>query len=71
MQPDYSMQNGSIELDKKSIKPFTDEAIRFSVKATKVGDFSLTPQLIYVNDLGESKICRVDPVTITVQSHSE
>ena len=67
MQPNYSMQNGSVELEKKSIKPFTDEAITFTVQATKTGDFNLNPQLIYVDDLGETKTCKVDPVNITVQ----
>ena len=66
MQPSYSVQNGAMELEKKSIKPFTDEAITFAVKARKAGEFNLNPQLIYVNDLGESKVCKVDPISITV-----
>ena len=43
IQPNYSMQNGSVELEKKSIKPFTDEAITFTVQATKPGVFNLNP----------------------------
>jgi tetratricopeptide (TPR) repeat protein len=67
IQPNYSTQNGSVDLEKKSINPFTDEAITFTVQATKPGDFTLNPQLIYVNDLGETKTFKITPVNITVQ----
>jgi tetratricopeptide (TPR) repeat protein len=66
MQPSYNVQKNAAELEKKSLKPFTDDAITFTLKATKTGDFNLNPQLIYVNELGETKICKVDPISITV-----
>jgi tetratricopeptide (TPR) repeat protein len=66
VQPSYSVQNGAMELEKKSIKPFTDDVITFTAKATKTGEFNLKPLLIYVNDLGDSKVCKVDPISITV-----
>jgi hypothetical protein len=66
-QPKYDTQNGIIELQKNPINPFTDEAITLTVQATKSGDFTLTPQLIYIDDLGETKKCKVTPVNITVQ----
>ena len=69
-QPDYRMQNGSIELEKKTISPFKDEAITFAVQAAKAGVFNLKPQLVYVDDLGETKMCKLKLVTITVQPAS-
>jgi predicted ATPase len=69
-QPHYGMQNGSIELEKKSINPFTDEAITFVVRATKAGAFNLNPQLVYVDDLGETKTCKINSVNVTVQPAS-
>jgi tetratricopeptide (TPR) repeat protein len=66
-QPHYDMQEGSIELEKKTTSPFKDEAITFTVQATKAGVFNLNPQLIYVDDLGETKMCKLKPVTIIVQ----
>jgi tetratricopeptide (TPR) repeat protein len=69
-QPNYNMHNDIIEFEKKTINPFTDEAITFTVKATQAGDFSLNPRLLYVDDLGESKTCKVDPVNISVQVHA-
>ena len=67
IQPNYSTQNGSVELAKKSISPFTDEVITFTVQATKAGEFNLNPQLIYIDDLGETKTCKINPVNVTVQ----
>ena len=69
-QPHYDIQNGSIELEKKTISPFKDEAITFMVQATKAGTFNLNPQLVYVDDLGETKMCKLKPVTVTVQPAS-
>jgi tetratricopeptide (TPR) repeat protein len=69
-KPKYNMQNGSVDLEKSCIKPFTDEAITFTVQATKAGVFSLNPQLIYIDDLGENKTCKINPVTVTVQPQS-
>ena len=66
-QPKYNMQNGIIEFEKKTISPFTDEAITFTMQATKAGAFNLNPQVIYVDDLGEIKTCKVTPVNITVK----
>ena len=66
-QPKYNMQNCIIEFEKKTISPFTDEAITFTMQATKAGAFNLNPQVIYVDDLGEIKTCKVTPVNITVK----
>jgi tetratricopeptide (TPR) repeat protein len=66
IQPNYNMQNISMDLEKKSIKPFTDEAITLTMQPTKAGVFNLNPQLIYVDELGETKICKVDPINVTV-----
>ena len=69
-QPHYNIQNGSIEFEKKMINPFTDEAITFALQATKAGVFNLNSQLIYIDDLGETKTCKIKPVNITVQPAS-
>jgi KaiC/GvpD/RAD55 family RecA-like ATPase/tetratricopeptide (TPR) repeat protein len=66
-QPYFNMQNGSIEMSEKRINPFQNEAVTFAVQATKAGAFTLTPEIVYVNDLGETKICRPKPVKIIVQ----
>ena len=71
IQPNYRIQNDSIELNKKTINPFTDEVITLTAQATKTGTFNLNPKLIYIDDLGETKISTIDPVTITVHPPSK
>jgi len=66
-QASFNVQNGSIEMEKKKINPFQDEAITFTLQATKAGAFTLNPQVVYVDDLGETKTCMPNPVIITVQ----
>jgi tetratricopeptide (TPR) repeat protein len=67
IRPKYNTQNGSIELEKKNIKPFTDEVITLTVKGTKAGVFSLKPRLVYTNELGETKTCMITTLNVTVQ----
>jgi len=38
-----------------------------TLQATKAGAFTFSPQVVYVNDLGETKTCAPKTVTITVQ----
>jgi hypothetical protein len=65
-QPHYDMQGGSLEFKKKSIDPFSDLAIVFTVQVMNTGNFKLDPQLIYVDDLGETKTCKINSIDVTV-----
>jgi predicted ATPase len=69
-QPNYVLQNDSLTMEKTVINPFTDLAITFTVKAVKTGDFKINPQLTYVDDLGETKTCKINSVHVTVQPAS-
>ncbi len=66
--PHFNVQQGSIDMEKKGINPFRDEAITLTIQATKQGTFNLNPRVIYVDDLGETKTCLPKPVRIVVQS---
>ncbi len=66
-EPNYSMQGNSLEFEKKSIHQFTNEAITFTVQATKAGVFNLNLQVVYLDDLGETKTCKIKPVNVTVE----
>jgi tetratricopeptide (TPR) repeat protein len=69
-RPTCNVQNGSIELEKKKIEPFTDEAITFSVRAKQAGVFNLEARLIYMDDMAETEICKMNPIIITVEPSS-
>ncbi len=66
-QPYSKTENGFVDMEKKRINSFQDQSITFTAQATKAGDFILNPQIVYINDLGETKTCVPKPVNITVQ----
>jgi KaiC/GvpD/RAD55 family RecA-like ATPase len=62
-----SLQNGSVDMKKRKIGPFQVETVKLTLQATEAGVFSLNPQVVYIDDLGETKTCNPSPITITVQ----
>jgi KaiC/GvpD/RAD55 family RecA-like ATPase/tetratricopeptide (TPR) repeat protein len=67
MVPSYcSVEDNSVVMNQKELNPFTVETVKISLRATKAGVFSLSPQVVYIDNLGESKTCRSQPVGVTV-----
>jgi tetratricopeptide (TPR) repeat protein len=67
--PSYCcLQKGDIEIDGRKIDAFQVETIKFTVKALKAGVFTLHPSIVYVDDLGEKKICKPPPLKVIVNS---
>jgi len=62
----YNIENGSIDMKGKRLEPLKVESIKFSLQATEAGDSSLSPQVIYVDEVGEFRTCRPEPVSVTV-----
>lgn len=62
----FSLQNYDIDTKSKKIGSFQVEPIKLKLKATKVGSYILNPGVIYVDDLGKTRICKPRPVTVTV-----
>ena len=62
-----SLQNGSVDMKERKISPFQVETVKLTLQATEAGVFTLNPQVVYIDDLGETKTCKPKPVTITVQ----
>jgi len=54
-------------MNKKPIDPFQVETVKLRLKAPKAGAFSLKPQVTYIDEKGETKTCKANPVTIIVQ----
>ncbi len=66
-QPALNLKNGSIDLGKKRIDSFRDEAFSFRVRATVAGTFNLNPKLFYLNESGQLENGNVRPARIIVQ----
>jgi tetratricopeptide (TPR) repeat protein/KaiC/GvpD/RAD55 family RecA-like ATPase len=66
--PSYcSVQNDSILLNRKELGSFAVEPLKLRLQATKAGVFTLDPQAVYIDDVGETKTCKPLPVTVTVR----
>ncbi len=61
-----SVQNGSVAMNEKELGTFTVEPLKLSLEAAKAGVFTLSPQVVYVDDLKETRTCKPQPVTVTV-----
>ena len=62
----YDIERCSINMKGKKLEPLIVESITLSLQATEVGVVNLSPRIVYVNDVGKFKVCKIDPVTITV-----
>jgi hypothetical protein len=68
VKPLLNLKDGSVDTGKKQIAPFQDEAFTLTVQATESGAFELNPQIVYIDDLGESKVSSPKPVTVLVKA---
>ena len=64
---DYSLENGAVEMKERTLGPFQVEIIKLRVKPSKPGVFTLNPEVLYIDELNETKTCKPKPITITVQ----
>ena len=60
------VQSGNIEMKNREIGAFLIESVKLNLKASKPGTFNLTPQLVYIDDLGQTKTCKMNTMSVTV-----
>ena len=54
-------------MKEKSVGPFQVETIKLKLKATEVGSYALNPEVFYLDDVGNAKTFKTNPITITAQ----
>jgi KaiC/GvpD/RAD55 family RecA-like ATPase len=59
--------NGLVDIKENKIGPFEVETIRLKLKAAKDGTYALSPQVIFVDEMEETRTCKTNPITITVK----
>jgi len=67
MPPYCSIQDDFISMQERELGSFAVESIKLSLQAKKAGVFTLSPQVVYIDDLGESKTSKPQPITVTVR----
>ncbi len=63
----HSLINDSIIVKEGNIEPFQVKPIKLTLQATTSGVFNLKPQVVYLDDFGIKKTCKINPVSITIQ----
>jgi tetratricopeptide (TPR) repeat protein/KaiC/GvpD/RAD55 family RecA-like ATPase len=64
LPPHCCIQNGTMEFNGKKVEPFTSESIKFRIHVDKPGVFTLNPEVVYIDDMGVTKISKSKPITL-------
>ena len=62
-----SLQNGDLKMKEKLVGSFEVETVKLKLRATKAGNYSLNPEVTYVDDMGKTKAFKANPITINAQ----
>jgi tetratricopeptide (TPR) repeat protein len=65
--PYCKIKESHLEFEEGNINPFQVKTIRLKVEASRTGIFLLEPQLIFVDALGETKSCKLEPSKVTIK----
>jgi KaiC/GvpD/RAD55 family RecA-like ATPase/tetratricopeptide (TPR) repeat protein len=68
LSPWFILQDDTIEMKNRQIGAFKVETVKLTLQAAKTGAFTLNPKVVYIDELGESRTCELDPITVTVKS---
>jgi hypothetical protein len=63
----YVVEDGSIDMKGRRLDPLKVETIKMGLEASKAGDFTFTPQLLYVDDIGQFRTHQIEPATLIVR----
>jgi tetratricopeptide (TPR) repeat protein/KaiC/GvpD/RAD55 family RecA-like ATPase len=67
LPPWCSLQDGGIVMKKREIGAFQVVTMKLTLQAVKTGAFTLSPKVVYIDDLGKAKTCELNPITVTVE----
>lgn len=65
-KPFVNSKGSALIVDGKRVPPFHDEAITLTVQASQTGVFTIEPNIMYIDDLGERKTAQAKQVIINV-----
>lgn len=66
----YTVEHRSLNLKGRSLESIKSESIVLSVQARTPGSFTVSPQVIFVDETGAFQSCTPEPVTLLVQPKS-
>jgi predicted amidohydrolase len=63
---EHAVDDGSVDLGGKRCEPLKVESIKISAHATDFGIFKVSPQVIYVDEVGQFRTCNPEPARVKV-----
>jgi KaiC/GvpD/RAD55 family RecA-like ATPase len=63
----YRLENGTVELQERSIGPFQVETVKLELKASKIDVFTLNSEVTYIDEMNQTQTCKPNSITITAQ----
>lgn len=63
----YRLENGSLDLEGPSLKPFQVKSLKFTLKGSEVGRYILAPKVLYATQTGKLRTCVVEPASVSVR----
>jgi KaiC/GvpD/RAD55 family RecA-like ATPase len=63
----YRLENGTVELQERSIGPFQVETVKLELKASKPGAFTLNSEVTFIDEMNQTQTCKPNSITITAQ----
>jgi len=66
IDPRLSIEDGSLDLRGRRLEPLRVESVKISAQVTQSGVITLSPKVIFVDDLGRFKVCRPKVVRVAV-----
>jgi len=62
--PDCAIEGAELRLKETKFEPYSVKTITLTFKATEQCTINLNPQIVYIDDLDQTKTCRPRPITI-------
>jgi KaiC/GvpD/RAD55 family RecA-like ATPase len=67
LTPECTTHDFTLEMKDNTIEPFTVKTIKMKLKATKNGTYNLSPQVIYLDEAGQTKTSIAPAITLNAK----
>jgi predicted ATPase len=65
--PILNVKDYTAEMENKQLTAYKNETLTFTVKATTPGTYTLSPEITYLDQVGQTKSYFIEPAIITIQ----
>jgi hypothetical protein len=66
LDPQFTIEDGSLDLRGKRVEPLKVESVKISAQAIKPGLITISPKVVFVDDAGTFRVCKLKTARVTV-----